>query len=41
MLKANALWDGGSTLSFITFKKAKSLNLQGRPIKLGMEVVSG
>ena len=28
-------------MSFITFKKAKSLNLQGRPIKLGMEVVSG
>ena len=28
-------------MSFITFKKAKSLNLQGKPIKLGMEVVSG
>ena len=32
------MWDGGSTLSLITFKKAKSLNLQGKAVKLGMEV---
>ena len=38
---ANVLWDGGSTLSLITFKKAKSLNLQGRAVKLGMEVAGG
>ena len=35
------MWDGGSTLTFITFNKAKSLNLTGRPVKLGMEVVGG
>ena len=35
------MWDGGSTLSLITFKKAKSLNLQGRAVKLGMEVAGG
>ena len=35
------LWDGGSTLSFTIFKKAKALNLQGKPVKLGMEVVGG
>ena len=35
------LWDGGSTLTFITFNKAKSMNLTGKPVKLGMEVVGG
>ena len=35
------MWDGGSTLSLITFKKAKSLNLQGESVKLGMEVAGG
>ena len=32
----NTLWDGGSTLSFITFNKAKELKLQGRKVKLGI-----
>ena len=35
------MWDGGSTLTFITFNKAKSLNLTGKPVKLGIEVVGG
>ena len=29
----NVLWDGGATLSLITFEKASELNLEGIPIK--------
>ena len=32
------LWDGGSTLSLITFSKARSLQLRGKSVKL---VLSG
>ena len=39
--QANALWDGGSTLTLITFKKAKELNLKGKYAKLEMETVRG
>ena len=40
-MKLNMLWDGGSTLSFITFQKAEELNLKGRTIKLGIIAVGG
>ena len=33
---ANVLWDGGATLSLITFKKAKQLKLNGQDIKLAV-----
>ena len=40
--KTNVLWDAGSTLSFITFEKAKSLNLKGgKEVKLHIEKVGG
>ena len=40
--EANVLWDAGSTLSFITFKKAESLKLKGcKEIKLHIEKVGG
>ena len=35
------LWDGGSTLSLITFKFAKSLGLKGKPVKLEIIIVGG
>ena len=35
------MWDGGSTLSFITFKKAESMGLKGRPVELNVTVVGG
>ena len=35
------LWDPGSTLSFITFKAAKELRLQGEPIELELVTVGG
>ena len=35
------MWDGGSTLSFITFTKAESLELKGLPVKLKITVVGG
>ena len=38
---ANVFWDGGSTLSFITTKKAEQLNLKGRQINLSMVTVGG
>ena len=38
----NALWDGGSTLSFITFRKAKQLNLhQDQKVRLQIEKIGG
>ena len=40
-LKAVRLWDGGSTLSLITFKFAKSLGLKGKPVKLEIIIVGG
>ena len=39
--KANVLWDGGATLSLITFKKAKELNLRGKEVKLSVTKVGG
>ena len=38
---ANVFWDGGSTLSFITTKKAEQLNLKGRQMNLSMVTVGG
>jgi len=35
------MWDGGSTLSFITFKKAEAMGLKGRPVDLKITVVGG
>ena len=35
------LWDPGSTLSFITFKTAKELCLQGEPVELEIVTVGG
>ena len=40
-LKAVRLWDGGSTLSLITFKFAKSLGLKEKPVKLEIIIVGG
>ena len=37
----NVLWDGGSTLSFITFQKAKKLQLQGQKIRLQIIKIGG
>ena len=38
----NVLWDAGSTLSFVTFKRAKELGLKGRKdIKLQIEKIGG
>ena len=38
---AIGLWDGGSTLSFITFKLAGQLQLRGKPVKLEIVTVGG
>ena len=35
------LWDGGSTLSFITIQKAKEMNLQGTSVRLELIKVGG
>ena len=35
------LWDGGSTLSFVTFKLARKLQLHGKPVKLEIITVGG
>ena len=40
-LELNGLWDAGSTISFITFKKAKMLNLQGSKEHLQIIKVGG
>ena len=40
-MKTNVLWDGGSTLSFITFAKAESLRLQGKDVKLSLISIGG
>ena len=37
----NILWDGGSTLSFITFEKAKQLKLSGEKVKIEIVKVGG
>ena len=37
----NVLWDGGSTLSLITFDAAKRMNLEGTPTKLSVIKVGG
>ena len=39
--KAVALWDPGSTLSFITFTLASKLNMQGEPVELEIITVGG
>ena len=41
IIKATVLWDGGSTLSFITFKKAKELGLNGKPVNLEVTTIGG
>ena len=38
---ANVFWDGGATLSLITFRKAKALGLHGEPVKLSVTVIGG
>ena len=37
----NILWDGGSTLSFITFEQAKKLKLVGEKVQLEIVKVRG
>ena len=37
----NVLWDGGATLSLITFRKAAELGLSGKEIKLAVTKVGG
>ena len=37
----NVLWDGGATISLITFDKAKELNLIGESVKLSVVKVGG
>ena len=37
----NVLWDGGSTLSLITFRKAKELQLDGKQVDLAVTKVGG
>ena len=37
----NVLWDGGSTLSMITFKKAKEMKLTGKKVKLTIVKIGG
>ena len=37
----NVLWDGGATVSLITFRKAKELRLEGRICKLSITSVGG
>ena len=41
MSNVNVLFDGGATLSLITFKKAKELGLEGKPVKLSVVKVGG
>ena len=35
------LWDGGNTLSLITFQKAKKLQLQGQKVRLQIVKIGG
>ena len=37
----NCLWDGGSNLSFITLRKAKELQLRGKPVDIQFVKVGG
>ena len=37
----NVIWNGGSTLSFITFELAKRLKLSGHKVKLEIVKVGG
>lgn len=39
--KINVLWDGGSTISLITFDAARRLNLSGRSTRLEITKVGG
>ena len=39
--KVNVLWDGGATLSLITFRKANELGLEGKHINLSVTKVGG
>ena len=40
-VEVTALWDNGSTLSFITFKLAEKLRLQGKKANLSIQTVGG
>ena len=40
-MHANVFWDSGSTLSFITNRKAKELQLKGKPVNLSLVTVGG
>ena len=40
-IKANTLWDTGSTISMITFKKANKMQLKGKKTKLSIVKVDG
>ena len=40
-MKLSILWDSGSTLSFVTIRKAKELCLEGKPTKLQLATVGG
>ena len=35
------MWDNGSTLSFVIFKKDETMKLNGRPVDLKITVVGG
>ena len=37
----NVMWDGGATISLITFKKANAMHLDGIPVKLNVVKVGG
>ena len=37
----NVLWDTAANLSLITTKRAKAMNLRGKPVKLSVIVAGG
>jgi len=39
--KLTTLWDGGATISLITFAKARSIGLVGEPVQLSVVKVRG
>ena len=39
--KLTVLWDGGATISLITFTKARSMGLVGEPVQLSVVKVGG
>lgn len=40
-ISLNILWDGGATISMITFSKARDMSLNGEPIKISVIKVGG